>query len=496
MAAAHRSLARLPLYIFSNIKHKNNDDDNCDDPKALKTYVTSTLKNDAKTSTVGDFLELSPMVMMRILDTGLKKSKSSNYLSLSLTYRECQMLIRRVCCYCGVVPQSALEFLQQTTSTTAILHEQQRLQLQEFIPQIIRHVSTGMDRLDEYLKGGLRVGTITEVVGRAGVGKTQLAMQLCCELGGRYRQGSVFIDTEQKISLRRFQEIASLRHQNSLQNNQSSPNPKADEGYFNYDEGDVNSVIDTENNATHDSTVMLTNNEGICFSDPKAIMNNVTISNPKTMKQLLETLSSVELDILQRNELASKSDAKDCFPVRLVVIDSIAAPLRHEIDSTANSIGNKTPVKAKRLSTLFHASQILKRMAHQLQIAVLVVNQVDYIGHSRFGDDAINNYRKRDEALGADFVAVTSALGPTWQHCPSTRIFLEHERDPHRQQTNIDTSLQNENIVHTAGESACNEIWMNARGHVRTATVIKSNVANVTCMKYEIIASGVSQLNL
>ena len=40
-------------------------------------------------------------------------------------------------------------------------------------------IRSGVSELDECLSGGFRVGSISEIVGRAGVGKTQLALQLC-----------------------------------------------------------------------------------------------------------------------------------------------------------------------------------------------------------------------------------------------------------------------------------------------------------------------------
>jgi RecA/RadA recombinase len=74
----------------------------------------------------------------------------------------------------------------------------------------MRYLPTGISSLDRHLRGGVRVGTITELVGKAGVGKTQLAMQLCV-MAARYGQGCVYIDTEQKLSLDRMREIASKR---------------------------------------------------------------------------------------------------------------------------------------------------------------------------------------------------------------------------------------------------------------------------------------------
>lgn len=50
------------------------------------------------------------------------------------------------------------------------------------VPQ---RISTGMEEVDTALLGGLRYGTLSEVVGPNGVGKTQLILQLCAS-AGRY----------------------------------------------------------------------------------------------------------------------------------------------------------------------------------------------------------------------------------------------------------------------------------------------------------------------
>ena len=54
---------------------------------------------------------------------------------------------------------------------------------------------------------GVRVGTITELVGRAGVGKSLLGLQLCIA-AVHSKRGSIYFDTEQKLtSVHRLQEI-------------------------------------------------------------------------------------------------------------------------------------------------------------------------------------------------------------------------------------------------------------------------------------------------
>ena len=86
-----------------------------------------------------------------------------------------------------------------------------------------RHIPTLLPRLDESLLGGVRVGTITEIVGRAGVGKTQLGLQLCIA-AAHHKRGSIYIDTALKLSVNRLQEIARERLYHMATTNGGSEN--------------------------------------------------------------------------------------------------------------------------------------------------------------------------------------------------------------------------------------------------------------------------------
>lgn len=79
-----------------------------------------------------------------------------------------------------------------------------------------RALPTGLPNLDRALRGGLPAGTVTEVVGPPGMGKTQLCLQvtlLACmppEKGGMGRK-ALYLDTERKFSASRFAEIGDRR---------------------------------------------------------------------------------------------------------------------------------------------------------------------------------------------------------------------------------------------------------------------------------------------
>ncbi|XP_066949738.1 DNA repair protein RAD51 homolog 3-like isoform X1 [Macrobrachium rosenbergii] len=75
------------------------------------------------------------------------------------------------------------------------------------------HISTFCRGLDNILGGGFAIGSITELAGSPGIGKTQLCLQACISvqfpptLGGLGGE-SVFIDTEGKFSAVRLKDIA------------------------------------------------------------------------------------------------------------------------------------------------------------------------------------------------------------------------------------------------------------------------------------------------
>ena len=172
-------------------------------------------------------------------------------------------------------------------------------------------------------------------------------------------------------------------------------------------------------------------------------------------------VQSVEEQVLLKQEQAQ--DDNNVYPVSLVVLDSIAAPTRRDFGSES---------APQRVSAMLQLAQILKRLANQLQLAIVVINQVGL-------DD--NSATATLNENGTDFVAVKAALGTAWSHCLSTRLLLQHERDPHRLGGNNSNAMQD---------------WNEERGRVRKATVVKSNVAGNESMHYEIGIAGLDEVRV
>ncbi|XP_034229418.1 DNA repair protein XRCC3 homolog [Prunus dulcis] len=107
------------------------------------------------------------------------------------------------------------------------------------------------------------------------------------------------------------------------------------------------------------------------------------------------------------------------LPMKLIVIDSIAALFRSQYE--------RTPADLKhRCEMFFKISGTLKALANKFGVAVVVTNQVvDFIGP----DHGINGVRLGNlECLHTPGRRVSPALGLALAHCINSRVFLaRHE---------------------------------------------------------------------
>jgi RecA/RadA recombinase len=301
----------------------------------------------------------------------------------------------------------------------------------------MRYLPTGLAQLDSSLLGGIRVGTMTELVGPAGSGKTQLAMQAIV-MAASYRQGAIYVDTEQKLSLTRLQEIASARFGVTSISSGAIGNPEqrqADEEGFSCNFGASPGVrtVDEESKSTAPR-----HNEWHSVS-PVIVLENLTVHTPASMDELKTALGNLEEEILMRNQDSSKENR---FPVRLLILDSIAAPARRDF-----SFGSVP----QRAAAIMHCAQTLKRLADQFHLAVLVINQV---GSSDVWNSTASSVVIGSSGAGAP---ARAALGTAWHHCVTTRIQLELHSERSSEGTNRHADKGN------------------LSGLSRSASVVKSN---------------------
>eukprot|EP00904_Undaria_pinnatifida_P011168 jgi/Undpi1/7181/HiC_scaffold_22.g09655.m1 len=241
-------------------------------------------------------------------------------------------------------------------------------------------VATGLPTIDNSLQGGFPTGMITELVGPAGVGKTQaclmLAAQACLpvRLGGLGEDaGVVYVDTERKFSPDRLVEIASTR---------------MPEQYGDFSPAGL-----------------------------ERLLNQVTVYTVDTSSALLERLESLQTRIIEGN-------------VRLIILDSVAALARRDFarEDTIN-----------RQELLTRQAAVLKSLAYTFSAVVVVTNQVTSFssssrvqGGGRGGQGIASHTNSSSRAVASAFETEVSggqgnsyiipALGNTWHHCVSNRV--------------------------------------------------------------------------
>jgi RecA/RadA recombinase len=338
----------------------------------------------------------------------------------------------------------------------------------------MRYLPTGLPGFDQNILGGVRIGTITEVVGRAGSGKTQLALQLVVT-AARYGQGAVYIDTERKVSLQRLQEMSTTQAKDSQDNNpstrdQSSTPAGKEEFSYNMPSSSSRQSMTAESqnddNHQHLESNRIPGAEAFPYKTAQQVLANLTVHSPGSTKELLTALEDTEDEILYRNQQALDPAAKVVtFPVRLLIVDSIAAPTKRDFGADS---------APQRAAAVFQCAQILKRLADQLHLAVVVINQVG-LGQENNSNNMDNNSMRM-----SDNVVVRAALGTSWYHCVSTRLFMEHECDPHR--------LGRRQDEHNS------MFQQQQQGRVRRLTVVKSNLAGITSTNFEVTTSGLEEV--
>ncbi|XP_038621365.1 DNA repair protein RAD51 homolog 2 [Tachyglossus aculeatus] len=226
--------------------------------------------------TCQDFLSLSPMELMKM--TGK-------------SYPKVRELLHVVSRACAPKMQTAYGMKMERTSDPS----------PAFLP-------TTLSSLDEALRGGLACGSLTEVTGPAGCGKTQFCMMMSVlatlptHLGGL--EGTVvYIDTESAFSAERLVEIAESRF------------PR----YFNTEEKLL------------------------------SMSSKIHLFRELTCDEVLKRIESLEEEIISKR-------------VKLVIIDSIASVVRKEFDTQLR--GNLR----ERSNFLAREASLLKYLAEEFSI--------------------------------------------------------------------------------------------------------------------------------
>ncbi|KAF5447077.1 hypothetical protein F2P56_032656 [Juglans regia] len=240
------------------------------------------------------------------------------------------------------------------------------------------HLPTGLKGLDEALCGGIPFGVLTELVGPAGIGKTQfcLKLSLLASLPSSYGglDGHViYIDVESKFSSRRLIEIGA----------KSFPEIFLMKGMA------------------------------------KKMSGRILVWRPASLSEFTERLQQIKVS-LHQNE------------VKLLVIDSMAAlvsglPLPSIANFTDWAHSRECEQGIPRQHPLGWHVSFIKSLAEFSRIPIVVTNQV----RSQSSDEAcqfsfqVQRWKETKEDHARYGSHLVAALGVHWAHAVTIRLVLE-----------------------------------------------------------------------
>eukprot|EP01031_Cornospumella_fuschlensis_P023917 gene23917-28960_t len=277
------------------------------------------------------------------------------------------------------------------------------LKLYEACKQENRFISFGDSKIDELLGGGIYTRGITEIVGEAGAGKTQmcllLALQTILQSHLRGENGCVAILScgEGLFPISRLLQLA--QHYASQQQDQST--------------------LSTENPAV--SPIPALAAEGF--------MQRVHITQCANCEELMEIMKTHLPPLIPQ------------LPVRLVIVDSIGGLLRGEGGEISRG-------GIERAALLFSLSSYCRTLSDTFNLPFLMVNQVTAgaassnfnTGESSWGAGLQGSEGETLPPWMAESGGPTPALGLAWGYCVNTRIYLKRLAARHDHGDDTDAS--------------------------------------------------------
>ncbi|XP_057449110.1 DNA repair protein RAD51 homolog 4 [Lotus japonicus] len=208
-----------------------------------------------------------------------------------------------------------------------------------------KHVlSTGCDGIDALLGGGLREGQLTELVGPSSSGKTQVCLLSAATIA-RHKSSVIYLDTGNSFSPQRIAHFVGQSY-DSVSHNQADHRPLQE------------------------------------------VLGRIICYSVFDIYQMFDVLHRLKINL--RSEIV-KSD----HHVRLLIVDSISSLI-------TPILGGSGP---QGHALMISAGFLLKKLAHEYNIAALVTNHV--VG----GEDGISK----------------PALGESWKSVSHVRLLLSHD---------------------------------------------------------------------
>ncbi|KAI5480536.1 hypothetical protein MNV49_000232 [Pseudohyphozyma bogoriensis] len=223
--------------------------------------------------------------------------------------------------------------------------------------------TTSDEGLDVLLGNGVRLGSITEIAGQSAAGKSHLCLQLSLtvqlarELSG-LSGGTIFISSEGHMPSPRLLQLAS-----SLISRLPTSSPDNSRSKWDYlDNIHASKAQDVEHLDALLSYIIPAQIDRIA-------------SHAESATPLPPSPSDDDDDDLSIPTINRDTPPKPPLPIKLLIIDSIAAPFRGD----ANSSTSSSEGFIKRSKDFAAISDKLKRLAAIYNIAVILVNQVSAV---------------------------------------------------------------------------------------------------------------------
>ena len=315
---------------------------------------TLTKLTKARVQTAKELLECGPLFLMTNADLSLKEATS---------------LIARVSEKLSSKPSTARQLLQHNASRKAGM----------FLP-------SGLAPLDASMGGGFIVGTISEVCGPPGVGKTQLCLSACVQsivqrareegnvVNGTGKYSVVYIDTELKFDAQRLQEIAIHGFPGLFQEEQQQQQQQQQH------EGEPGTDIFSFGG----------------HGNLDGLLRSVSVMQPTSSRELLQRIQDMQSDVISNG-------------VRLVILDSVAALARRE---------QLTEVEKNKY--IVGQAAALKTLAESCNCVVLATNQIQPCSHKHES----SHEEVLEDIIMDQGVAYRPSLGTAWQHCVTSRLVM------------------------------------------------------------------------
>ncbi|XP_022148499.1 DNA repair protein RAD51 homolog 4 isoform X2 [Momordica charantia] len=209
-----------------------------------------------------------------------------------------------------------------------------------------KHIlSTGCEGVDALLGGGLREGQLTEIVGPSSSGKTQVCLRAASNVAMKYNANVFYLDTGNSFSPHRISDFVHWKSASAL-------------------DGTEHSIL-------------------------QQVMSSISCHSVFDIFAMFDVLHELEFSL--RSQMC-KGDRR----VQLLIVDSISS-LITPILAGSSSQGH---------ALMISAGYLLKKIAHEHNIAVLVTNHT----------------------VGGDRGSSKPALGESWKSVPHVRLQLS--RDP------------------------------------------------------------------